>query len=787
MKAVVALLVVAVLGALGFFLLRGGDGPPVPSGGSVSDTAQTGPGAERSSSVERGESSTGREEVPVPAPKAETPEHPKPSGRSTTLSGRVVHADDGISIPGATVACARLTSVADLAAARSTRTDADGRFRFEDIEIDGSVQVASLGLSITVDPKADGWPEVTLRIPREPSLIGDVVDANGHGVADATISISVQLDPTSMLPVARSKEDGHFELFGTAERVWIRAGAKGFRASDAYLVDRQGAAPKLRISLDGDPLRVTGRVLAPGGGGVRGATVLAKTTGDATSGTSHEGFVRRTGEGITARSDDDGRFVIDGLPPGAIRISSRADGVGYGEAMLADTPSRSAEVSVQLQGFASLEGSVHAIDGSVPAALTIGIRTWPRELGTQWAQVRRDGSFAVEDVCPGRFQAQVWREGSPVIAADIELRPGERGRWPVTLPDPAGIAGVVIDPRAQPLSEYDVVAWRDGKWLASTRSDAQGRFDLPNLTEGPVTLRVGKRPAGNEGRSFAQNAASLDTTAPDRRVQIVVPDETLSTAKVLGRVLTPEGANLPGALVQLSATGGGAIRLTSGDDGRFEASEVTPGEYHVQIKHADHAPLFIGMRTIHVAETVDFGELRMPPSGHLRVRVTSTDGVSTSGVQMIVLDNVGRQVDTLRPDGEEFRSGPLPVGPMTLGISGDAIARTTVDVTIQVGAEARLEVQVRRGLRTSFVANLPPGNAVPNWVWLSIFDAQSTHLGGVALERGEDGAWRVDTYLAPGHYTVAFGTDGNRFRAQIEFDAAEGAVVPANLTADSGR
>src|SRR5678816_3115671 len=76
------------------------------------------------------------------------------------------------------------------------------------------------------------------------------------------------------------------------------------------------------------------------------------------------------------------------------------------------------------------------------------------------------------------------------------------------------------------------------------------------------------------------------------------PGVALAVGEQSGRVAgivteAASGAPIPGATITISGPAliGGPRRLTTGDDGRYEAVELPPGRYDVEISYAGVKPL----------------------------------------------------------------------------------------------------------------------------------------------------------------------------------------------------
>lgn len=775
--AVLALL--TVLAAVVFTLMSGGEAPP-ELGSNNATAAPRGSADPRSATDLSAEPRDSRETLTTPSAKPiDQDQRPAASG-ATGIVGRVVFDDDGSPVPQVPVTCASVDR-AWFMPPLETETDDQGRFRFDELAHASRFEVRSQGASVFVGTDSQERLALELRVARAVRARGIVVDEAGRGIAGATITVSATGDPQSAVRSTRADREGRFEL-RTASG-WVRAHADGFCASAAVLLEpKAGSLAELRLALAADPTRVTGRVVDRAGRGVRGAAVVVSRGRESRWVAGADARPNRLDVGIATRSGEDGVFTVDGLAQGELFVRARAVGIGYGELEVPESTRRSLEVAVGLEPFAALDGTVRAADGSVPEGLSIGLRTSPADLGTEWRQIGVDGRFAIDEACPGSVSAQIWRKGSPIYAATIELPAGEHRTWNLTLPEADGIAGRVVDARGTPLPEYTIIVLREGRWLRSTNSAADGSFAIEGLDPGPLTLRAGRAPRGADARALAANAATLEVVSPDRNVQLVIGDEQLGSASLVGRVLSPAGEALAGATLQLSARGSGAVRIDSDAEGRLLADGVTPGSYHLALRHPEHPQLFLGEREIRARETVELGELRMPESGRLLVRARSADGTPLDTLSLIAHDERGRQLSVLQKEGDGWRSGPLPLGPVMLIVAGANLARSRHELAITGPAPTLVEVTVRRGLTTNFVAALPAGVTTPNWIWISLTDADGRQLGGTDLARGDDGQWRATAWLAPGRYTAWFGGDDARLRGSAEFEASlDGVIVPVTL------
>src|SRR5260370_8414060 len=85
--------------------------------------------------------------------------------------------------------------------------------------------------------------------------------------------------------------------------------------------------------------------------------------------------------------------------------------------------------------------------------------------------------------------------------------------------------------------------------------------------------------------------------------------QTLTTGQVLGQVVDPSGAGVPGANVELRDAGTGATRMaTTNSEGQYVIPQVTPGVYSVTVTAVGFPKAVVPSVTV---------QLATPPPTHL--------------------------------------------------------------------------------------------------------------------------------------------------------------------------
>ncbi len=474
-------------------------------------------------------------------------------------------------------------------------------------------------------------------VTRRVTVAGRVVD--GAAPAAGTV-VELESAAHGTLAEVVAGADGRFSAGELPEGTYEVFARRGRRAARVLGVARFGAGPWPELVIElGPAATLVGQVRDSAGGAVAGAWVLVGAEDEASA-------PRR------ARTDDDGRYALDGLVPGSFGVEVVADGflAPMLEPLLAAADTRLA-LDVVLERGATLAGQVVDLRGA-PVA---GARIELVEAGGA-ATSRRIDSL-------GRGRRRARAEGK-VAARGARLIPvGELGVLPGPIPYPPPVGAFAAAVRdvaaagggpvgADPFTtgadgRFRIDAVPAGRWIAqATHADfAPGRGAPVAVGVGggvgghaEVTLRRGARVVGTvvdgeSGESVAgcrlvaragkEIVATVDcasgryaltqvdgdvalvASAPgyeERTLAVAVGEDdegreltrpitlAAASAALAGVVLDPSGAPVGGAEVVAERAGAKSSSTRSAEDGRFRIAGVGAGTWRVFARHAAYAP-----------------------------------------------------------------------------------------------------------------------------------------------------------------------------------------------------
>jgi len=695
--------------------------------------------------------------------------------------------------------------------AKPKRVEADGRFRISGLPAGpynvsasapegsrpapaGAEKRSKLGGPkwIAEAKSVNAGAELELVLRPGLALRGRVVDERDQPVTRFTVRADSRRDNAMVrrsdweLNQKVESDDGSFALDGVREGDWaLTVNAKGF----ATPLEQRVKAPQS----DADALvvrlsrfaRVRGVVVDSAGKPVAGATL------EVDSESSGQRMVFQRGE--QDASDDEGRFELDDVTPGASKlIAKHAQHAPSMPLELRLTPGEElADVRLVLPVGGRITGRIH------PSHLQPDV-VWAVSLGAsrgswQNLETQADGSFVAERLTPGKYSLTAYtRPKNERLSQDetlvrdmrhlrgsVEVRAGETSD--VTLGAPSG-AAIPMSGRVtlggRPVAGANIYASRD-EFSGNAVSDANGayKFDL----DGP-------------GKYLLH--ASLESGVSSS-VRIEVANETALTQNfefdgslLAGVVQFDDGKPVANAYVSAElerpAVEGqaGASRAATqvNADGRFAFEGLAPGVYSLTVRDlarinnaaARFGNTRVGEIELHAGARRDDLVVRVAPDAILECRVTSAGGAPAPGAELRIFhpsgENYGRW-STETTDGVGLaRVSGLAAGQVRVLARSGGDAGLSAVTTVRAGATAEASIQMR-----------PSGS-----IAITRVDEQGKPAGGstaIVDENGFDWGRGACQWKSEGDVWTATSLPAGRYRVSASNKTAASGETVVNVAA----
>jgi protocatechuate 3,4-dioxygenase beta subunit len=505
-------------------------------------------------------------------------------GAAGTIEGTVTR--DGRPVPGATVTLMGAGEPAVVEAGPAGGFAADVEPGLHRAFARHGAETGSAGRVI---PVAAGAIVRGVEIALGPaaSISGVVGTAKGP-VRGAAITALLQGDAANPVRTT-SQADGSYELKGLLPGLHaVSVSATGHGTAQVPPVNlRSGDRFRLDVTLV-PPSVLEGTVTDTEGRPVSGALVAADGPWARGAGAWGAGGAGGAGPAaaVAVRTDSSGRFRIEGVTPGQLRVSGRRDlGSPAAVKVVAVEEGETATVDLVLSEGGVVSGAVLDPAGN-PVA---GAMVWttagsgpPRpgearqvtaDAGGAYLLALPPGSYEVHAIRPGgtfRFA------GRPAALATVQVVAGQPVLANLVLPadPPPTVSGHVLEPGAAPATGAVVWIGSPGAGLQATQTDPEGAFSLSYAAAGPV--QVNARIGGRTGN------ATVTAPASDAVIQLQ-PAATLH-GRLVGEP-APESFGVTTS--QRTFLPGGSSAEQQFANATFDLDDVAPGQIALHVKTAD--------------------------------------------------------------------------------------------------------------------------------------------------------------------------------------------------------
>lgn len=607
----------------------------------------------------------------------------------------------------------------------------------------------------------DDDPRGTLR------LEGQVIDADEHGVAGATVVITSN-PPRSLTTEA----DGSFGFDGLVARPYtlVARAARGVAGPITARLTARSEPVVLRLVPAG---KLTVGVVGRDGAPISGATVELR------------------GVDVQRAVTRDAPAVFSPVVPGGYQIAAWADGkarafqriqIGKGDAQARLVLSSGAPVTGRV---------VDDLGGGLAGARVryTGASDWTQQASERFdAQVTAaDGSFRFDALPAGSFRFLASHpERAPGSSAMVTLDGvTPHGGVVIALAVGAVVKGRVLDGAHHPVASARVRIGEAagpgrggpggprGRLLEPPRqaySDADGGFEIRGLPRKPLSA-VALHDTG------ASDVVAVDASRGDVSGVILTLDVT---GTIAGSVVDPQGQPVEGAQVSAGPSFGGGRRGGGFDPsqlrlrglpedvtdaaGHFTLAGLSPGEYRLTAAPASRAGRGRGLGGLRDGVVAQVGDhdvkLVVQPDGAVKGRVAFADGSAPDAFTVSIQQN---QQSFL--GGGAFQLDGIAPGTYTLAVRGPSFQNQAVEVAIAGGTTADAgTITVVKGRSIAGIV-IADGQPVPNATVYAgrmvVGSGTSNAAPGGPIAQQFGGGTKTDTTDASGAFTLSGFGDGD--------------------------
>ncbi len=683
--------------------------------------------------------------------------------------------------------------------ARAATSAADGRYALEDLR-EGMHTLSATLKGYVTESKLQinaGTSDVDFTMTHAARIEGRVVRKSDGGPIEGIAVVCRLVSRTAWEQNEVTVEGSTFVIDGVgAGKHVVTARAKGFAPGESAEIDVAAEQVVTDIVIELTP-----------GGGLHGTVISSKSrqpiAGAAIVRLTKIGMMDIDADALTksavgdCKTDADGRFTMENLPPGRHRIRVSHEEYASVTRTVEIAEGRDTNEEFLLGDGARIHGVVTGYGGHPRAGLMVYVTsaTWsdPRK-----TQTDAEGKYEVKGLPAGTYMVMMYEidpknaSAAKMNTRSATVKEGESVEVNFSPADGVSVHGTVRQGgRAKGNLTLQFISTSGGGSMMNAQTDATGAYELTGVPPGDYMVEV--------------DSVMLKCTIPSGQ-RDVRQDFDLPTGTVGGHVYDVRTrAKLAGAQVSVYRPGGEKGGMADFME-RFVASGMTDadGAYSISGLGAGNYVLQVTMQGYAVELTDPFA---LPAEGNLGGKdFLLTAGATISGV---VLDDQRRPVagarfslrdrktrmplvltelwTTQTDEQGRFTLPGIRAGEYILGAHAEGHASTQQMVRVTPGRDATVELTLPPAGTVRVVARDAGGAPVAN-ATLGLYDAAGNAVESSAgFEDFIDPArWKTGTDgrlerpgIAPGHYRGEV-TEGTR-SATFEIDVVAGQAAEVGV------
>lgn len=473
-------------------------------------------------------------------------------------------------------------------------------------------------------------------------------------------------------------------------------------------------------------------------------------------------IVRVPGSESQVQTDAEGMFELKEIPLTKDPTKLVITAPGFLEQQIAVDPQTQGRnpLMIPLRGATTVEGQVRDQASNTPiAGATVSLPTWDVSVETD-----AEGRFQIADVPAGKMSIEIAKPGYGPATLEETLTADAGGILNVQLAGQGKLVGRVIDALSpeKPIPGAQVYLLNTP---LSTTTDANGRFEIPGIPTGTVTIAV-------QAEGYQTESSDQELKATEIRP---FPVGLHGAATLRGRVLNQAtGQPMPGATVQLLHPQLNREPLHTNDQGEFEFRRLPPGQQAVKVSSAGFEDASADVVAKEEPETIEIAL-----TGTAKLTGTVKDASEKKPIPNAEIQIKGTELAAKTDEQGQYEISGIPGGDATVQIVGRGYRQQERPQTFEVGKAALLDVELKGGTILSGLVMDELSNR-------PIAKAQVQLVGSTQkTETDNEGRFRFEDVVA-GPKSLSINADGYQPTEQkTELKTDEEAALEIGLQGDA--